>query len=130
LRSFSSSHPNVDDVNTPMWVEVAMGLVPALPPAQSLASAPRYPNREAAIHHLVEYGAGTLDEVRAAADAYAVALKSERDLPLLKWAREIEETLRDMRRGHLPAGAPVTALGDENIRERFSETLQRERGGR
>lgn len=87
----------------------------------------RYPNRELAIHQLVEYGAGTETEVREAADAFGVALKSDSDLPVLKWVREIEDVLHDLRRGRRPKGMPVTELGDEGVGANFNNVIKRKK---
>lgn len=91
---------------------------------------PRYPNREQAIKHLVDDGAGTLAEVQAAADAYAVALKSDSDPTVLEWVRNIEGKLRELRRGGPKvAEVPVRSIGDEGIGERFRTIIDRKKKG-
>lgn len=86
----------------------------------------RYPNREQAIAHLVDDGAGSADEVRQAADAFAVALKSESDLTVLEWVRSIDRTIRDIRRGRTVV--PVAELGDEGIEDTFRSVIKRKQG--
>jgi hypothetical protein len=91
---------------------------------------PRYPNRAQAIKHLVDDGAGTLAEVETAADAYAVALKSDSDPTVLEWVRNIEGKLRELRRGGPRlVEVPVTSIGDEGIGNRFSAIGERKKKG-
>lgn len=95
--------------------------------SRSTALDSRYPNRDEAVRLMVKDGAGSVAEIVQAADAFAVALKSDSDLTTLEWVRNIERSLRDMRRGHAPA-APVVTLGDEGIGSTYSETLKRKKG--
>lgn len=93
--------------------------------SRSVALDPRYPNRDQAIRHLVDDGAGTEEEVRVAADAFAVALKSDDDLTVLEWVRSIDRAIRDIRRGRKVT--PVTELGDEGIEDTFRSVVQRKK---
>lgn len=98
-------------------------------PARSVERDPRYPNREEAIRLLTQDGAGTAEEVRQAADAYGVALKSDVDLTILEWVRGIERAIRAIRRGQpIGAGTHLTAIGDEDIRETFRSVVARKKG--
>lgn len=106
--------------------EIAELLVTGVSRATTLD--PRYPNRDQAMRLLEEDGAGTPDEVRQAADAFAIALKSNEDLTVLEWVRSIDRALRDIRRGRKPTGALVTELGDEGIGTNFNNVIKMKKG--
>lgn len=97
----------------PEIVSLIMGVEPA--PDSSSADThldPRYSAREQAIRMLVDGGEGSEGEVREAADAVAVALSSDEDLPALAWLDDIRLKLRQLRRGG-PKVAPRQVTPDE-----------------
>lgn len=133
LQAFCrSGRKNPADVSTQDWIVVALGQAAQLPPPASSADThldPRYPAREQAIRMLVDGGEGSEAEVREAADAVAVALSSDEDLPALAWLDDIRLKLRQLRRGG-PKVAPrqvtpgeAQADQDETTR-RFEDALK------
>lgn len=91
---------------------------------------PRYPNREQAIAQMVDYKEGTPEEIRQAADAFAVALKSEGDLPVLEWVDQIRLTMRATRRGGPKVSdTEITHIGDEGVGETFRSVVARKKSG-
>lgn len=91
---------------------------------------PRYPKRQAAIEQIVEVGEATEEEATEAADAVAVALASDEDLPTLAWVDEIRTELRRRRRGIGRVGARRLTEEDaqrqqEETERRFEDALKR-----
>lgn len=83
----------------------------------------RYPNREQAVEDLLAMGEGAELEIRAAADAVAIALASEDDLPITWWSDAIRSELR-RRRIALPRHETrvtdrETADADAAVKARF-----------
>lgn len=138
LQRLSKERRDLAEISVQDWVAAALGKRPydlekaeALQVRDSSGSTrydPRYPAREQAIRMLVDNSEATEDEAIDAADAVAVALSSDEDLPVLAWVDDIRLKLRQLRRGG-PKVAPrqvtpgeAQAEQDETAR-RFEDAL-------
>lgn len=130
LQAYCKEHPRrVEGLGTQEWIAVATGEQVDVPGAEdgqaetTVHYDPRYPAREQAIRLVVDAGEATEEEATEAADAVAVALASDEDLPTLAWVDEIRTELRRRRRGIGRVGA--RRLTEEDARREQEETERR-----